>query len=154
MTRKIATAIITLLAAVPLLVDVEPRFRVGGQDALGQPAAQGVGGIPKAWNRPEYHDALVAAYEVRLKETAEAGFSTVLLSAMDSPVHEQLTRALLESVADDAQGHHHSRTGGSRTPTRRAGLRVALPARRPPAPPRATRAWRCFLGGSGGGTRR
>jgi hypothetical protein len=30
--------------AVLLLVDVEARFRVGGQDALGQPAAQGVGG--------------------------------------------------------------------------------------------------------------
>jgi len=31
----------------------------------------------------------------------DAGFSTVQLSAIDSPVHEQLTRALLELVADD-----------------------------------------------------
>src|SRR5688572_21772499 len=36
-----------------------------------------------------------------LEGASEAGFATVLLSAMDSPVHEQLTRALLESVADD-----------------------------------------------------
>ncbi|MFZ5495852.1 MAG: hydroxypyruvate isomerase family protein [Verrucomicrobiota bacterium] len=37
-----------------------------------------VGGIPKAWNRLEYHDALVAAYETRLRETAEAGFPTLI----------------------------------------------------------------------------
>jgi DNA integrity scanning protein DisA with diadenylate cyclase activity len=39
-----------------------------------------------------------AAY---LEGAAQAGFGTVQLSAIDSPVHEQLTRALLESVADD-----------------------------------------------------
>ncbi len=38
-----------------------------------------VGGITKAWNRLEYHDALVAAYEVRLKETAEAGMPTLIV---------------------------------------------------------------------------
>ncbi|HWA28420.1 MAG TPA: TIM barrel protein [Lacunisphaera sp.] len=37
-----------------------------------------VGGITKAWNRVEYHDALVAAYETRLKETAEAGYPTLI----------------------------------------------------------------------------
>ncbi len=37
-----------------------------------------VGGIPKAWNRPEYHDALVAAYEERLKDTAAAGYPNVI----------------------------------------------------------------------------
>jgi len=37
-----------------------------------------VGGIPKAWNRLEYHDALVAAYEERLKVTAEAGYPTLI----------------------------------------------------------------------------
>jgi hydroxypyruvate isomerase len=37
-----------------------------------------VGGITHAWNRLEYHDALVAAYETRLKETAEAGFPTLI----------------------------------------------------------------------------
>ena len=40
---------------------------------------KGVGGIPKAWNRLEYHDALVAAYETRLKETAEAGMPTLIV---------------------------------------------------------------------------
>ncbi len=38
----------------------------------------GVGGIPKAWNRLEYHDALVAAYEEQLKATAEAGFPSLI----------------------------------------------------------------------------
>lgn len=39
---------------------------------------KGVGGIPEAWNRLEYHDALVAAYETRLKETAEAGYPNLI----------------------------------------------------------------------------
>ena len=38
----------------------------------------GVGGIPKAWNRVEYHDALVVVYEDYLKATAEAGFPNVI----------------------------------------------------------------------------
>jgi hydroxypyruvate isomerase len=38
----------------------------------------GVGGIPKAWNRVEYHDALVAEYEDYLKATAEAGFPNLI----------------------------------------------------------------------------
>jgi hydroxypyruvate isomerase len=38
-----------------------------------------VGGITKAWNRLEYHDALVAAYETRLQETADAGFPTLIV---------------------------------------------------------------------------
>jgi diadenylate cyclase len=33
-----------------------------------------------------------------LQGAAEAGFGTVQLSSIDAPVHEQLTRALLESV--------------------------------------------------------
>jgi hydroxypyruvate isomerase len=37
-----------------------------------------VGGIPKAWNRLEYHDALVPAYEAQLKATAEAGFPNLI----------------------------------------------------------------------------
>jgi DNA integrity scanning protein DisA with diadenylate cyclase activity len=36
-----------------------------------------------------------------LEGAAEAGFGTVQLTVIDAPVHEQLTRALLESVADD-----------------------------------------------------
>ena len=44
---------------------------------------------------------LVADRPAFLEGASEAGFSTVQLTGGDSPVHEQLTRALLESVADD-----------------------------------------------------
>ncbi len=37
-----------------------------------------VGGITHAWNRVEYHDALVTAYESHLKATAEAGFPNLI----------------------------------------------------------------------------
>jgi len=37
-----------------------------------------VGGIPRAWNRLEYHDALVTAYEERLRVTKEAGFPSLI----------------------------------------------------------------------------
>jgi hydroxypyruvate isomerase len=37
-----------------------------------------VGGIPKAWNRLEYHDALVPVYEAQLHATAEAGFPNLI----------------------------------------------------------------------------
>ena len=37
-----------------------------------------VGGITKAWNRVEYHDALVTAYEGHLHATAEAGFPNLI----------------------------------------------------------------------------
>ena len=37
-----------------------------------------VGGIPRAWNRVEHHDTLVAAYEQRIAETADAGFENVI----------------------------------------------------------------------------
>ena len=40
---------------------------------------KGVGGIPHAWNRREYHDALVPAYEAQLQATAEAGFPTLIV---------------------------------------------------------------------------
>ena len=40
--------------------------------------AVSVGGIPKAWNRLEYHDALVPAYETHLTATAEAGFPNLI----------------------------------------------------------------------------
>ena len=38
-----------------------------------------VGGIPKAWNRREYHDALVAAHETQLKAVAEVGFPSQIV---------------------------------------------------------------------------
>jgi DNA integrity scanning protein DisA with diadenylate cyclase activity len=44
---------------------------------------------------------LAADRPTHLQGAAEAGFASVQLSAIDAPVHEQLTRALLESVADD-----------------------------------------------------
>jgi len=37
-----------------------------------------VGGITKAWNRLEYHDALVKAYEGHLHATAEAGYPNLI----------------------------------------------------------------------------
>ncbi len=37
-----------------------------------------VGGIGKAWNRLEYHDALVPIYEEHLKATAEAGYPNLI----------------------------------------------------------------------------
>jgi len=37
-----------------------------------------VGGINKAWNRLEYHDALVTAYEGHLQATAEAGYPNLI----------------------------------------------------------------------------
>jgi DNA integrity scanning protein DisA with diadenylate cyclase activity len=47
-------------------------------------------------------NVLVAAdRSAYLEGAVQAGFGTVQLSAIDAPVHEQLTRALLESVADD-----------------------------------------------------
>jgi hydroxypyruvate isomerase len=36
-----------------------------------------VGGIPKAWNRIEYHEALIPVYEAHLKATADAGFPSL-----------------------------------------------------------------------------
>jgi hydroxypyruvate isomerase len=37
-----------------------------------------VGGIPKAWNRVEYHDALVAGYESHIKAVSDAGFTNLI----------------------------------------------------------------------------
>jgi len=37
-----------------------------------------VGSIPDAWNRLEYHDVLVPAYEAHLQATAEAGFPSLI----------------------------------------------------------------------------
>ena len=37
-----------------------------------------VGGIDRAWNRTEYHDALVPIYEAQLRATAEAGYPNLI----------------------------------------------------------------------------
>src|ERR1043165_4459224 len=42
------------------------------------PVIDGLGGIPKAWNRIEHHDKLVQAYEQRIKETADAGYERLI----------------------------------------------------------------------------
>jgi hydroxypyruvate isomerase len=45
---------------------------------VAHPTIDGLGGITKAWNRVEYHDKLVQAYEQRIKETSEAGFERLI----------------------------------------------------------------------------
>ena len=42
------------------------------------PTIDGLGGIPKAFNRVEHHDRLVQAYEQRLRETAAAGYERLI----------------------------------------------------------------------------
>jgi hydroxypyruvate isomerase len=37
-----------------------------------------IGGIAKAWNRVEHHDALVEVYEAQIKATADAGFTNLI----------------------------------------------------------------------------
>ena len=45
---------------------------------VGNPTIDGLGGIEKAWNRVEHHDKLVTAYEQRIKEVADAGFTNLI----------------------------------------------------------------------------
>src|SRR5665213_140792 len=45
---------------------------------VNNPTIDGLGGIPKAWNRLEHHDKLVPAYEQRLQETADAGYERLI----------------------------------------------------------------------------
>ena len=47
-------------------------------NATAKVGAATVGGIPKAWNRLEYHDALVPAYEAQLHATADAGYPNLI----------------------------------------------------------------------------
>lgn len=49
----------------------------------------------------DHHVILAADRPEFLDGAAQAGFGVVQLGVVDSPVYEQLTRALLESVADD-----------------------------------------------------
>jgi hydroxypyruvate isomerase len=42
------------------------------------PTIDGLGGITKGWNRIEYHDKLVQAYQQRIKETADAGYGRLI----------------------------------------------------------------------------
>jgi hydroxypyruvate isomerase len=45
---------------------------------VSNPTVDGLGGIPKAWNRVEHHDKLVPIYEQQIKATADAGFERVI----------------------------------------------------------------------------
>ncbi|MBI3838652.1 MAG: DNA integrity scanning protein DisA nucleotide-binding domain protein [Planctomycetia bacterium] len=61
---------------------------------------------PTDWDRLKTHAGeekiLIAAdFPAQIEGAAEVGLATVVLKMPDAPVHEKLTQALLESVADD-----------------------------------------------------
>jgi hydroxypyruvate isomerase len=69
------------LVAIDLLqpVDFETIKKYGMICSMVQgPTVDGIGGIPKGWNRLEHHDKLMQGYEPRLKETADAGFERLI----------------------------------------------------------------------------
>jgi len=45
---------------------------------VSNPTIDGLGAIPKAWNRVENHDKLVTAYTQRLQQTADAGYERLI----------------------------------------------------------------------------
>ena len=45
---------------------------------VGNPTIDGLGGIERAWNRPEHHDKLVTAYEQRIQQVADAGMTNLI----------------------------------------------------------------------------
>jgi len=45
---------------------------------VSNPVIEGLGGIERAWNRVEHHDRLVTAYERRIQEVADAGFTNLI----------------------------------------------------------------------------
>jgi hydroxypyruvate isomerase len=71
----------TGLAAIDLL-DPDEFDTVKKHDLVcsmvNAPTLDGLGGIPKGWNRLEHHDTLVRAYEQRIQETADAGFKRLI----------------------------------------------------------------------------
>jgi hydroxypyruvate isomerase len=50
---------------------------------VANPTIDGLGGIPKAWNRGEHHDKLIQAYEQRIRETANAGYERLICFSGD-----------------------------------------------------------------------
>lgn len=69
------------LAAIDLLDPVDfPVLKKHGLacSMVSFPHADGIGTIPKAFNRLEHHNTLVQIYEQRLKETAAAGFTRLI----------------------------------------------------------------------------
>ena len=57
-----------------------PTLRKHGMTCamVSNPVIEGLGGIERAWNRVEHHDRLVQAYEQRIKEVADAGFTNLI----------------------------------------------------------------------------
>ena len=45
---------------------------------VSNPTVDGLGGIERAWNRVEHHDKLVTAYEERIQQVADAGFTNLI----------------------------------------------------------------------------
>ncbi len=45
---------------------------------VSNPTIDGLGGIERAWNRVEHHDKLVSAYEKRIQEVADAGYTNLI----------------------------------------------------------------------------
>lgn len=45
---------------------------------VSNPTVDRLGGIERAWNRVEHHDKLVPAYEERIKQVADAGFTNLI----------------------------------------------------------------------------
>jgi hydroxypyruvate isomerase len=45
---------------------------------VSNPSIDGLGGIPRAWNRLEHHDKLVMAYEKQIQDVAAAGMDTLI----------------------------------------------------------------------------
>ena len=45
---------------------------------VNNPVVDGLGGISAAWNRVENHDKLVATYEQRIQQVADAGFPNLI----------------------------------------------------------------------------
>jgi hydroxypyruvate isomerase len=50
---------------------------VSNPDAAG-PGWQTIGGIERAWNRTEHHEALVKAYATQIDAVADAGFKNLI----------------------------------------------------------------------------
>lgn len=81
---------------------------------VSNPVIDGLGGIPKAWNRVEQHDKLVTAYTQRLQETADAGYERLICFSGN--------RAGL----DDAQGLENCAAGLKRILPLAEKLKVTL----------------------------
>ena len=105
------------LVAIDLLDPVDfPTVRKYGLVCamVSNPTIEGLGGIPKAFNRIEHHDKLVPAYEQRLQQTADAGFERLICFSGN--------RAGL----DDAQGLNNCEAGLKRILPLAEKLKVTL----------------------------